>query len=153
MAKKSSSNLLSALLYLILGILLVVFKSGALGMAMTIAGIIFIVSGIIEIIKKEMAGGIVSLVIGIVILLLGNLVVDVVLLVLGILIAVKGVISLIEECKKKKKSALGITFAILTVILGIMLAFGNALDVMILVCGVVFIIDGVLGLISVVSKK
>ena len=153
MAKKSFSGLFSALLYLALGILLVVFKTETINWAMTIAGIVFIVSGILEVIKKEWAGGGVSLVIGIVILLLGNLIKDVVILVLGILIAVKGLVSLIDEFKRSKKSVLGITFAILTILVGVALAFGNGLDIMLLVCGIVFIVDGIIGLIAAVTKK
>ena len=153
MAKKSFSGIFSALLYLALGILLVIFKTETINWAMTIAGIVFIVSGLLEVIKKEWAGGGVSLVIGIVILLLGNLIKDVVILVLGILIAVKGLVSLIDEFKRSKKSVLGITFAILTILVGVALAFGNGLDIMLLVCGIVFIVDGIIGLIAAVTKK
>ena len=153
MANRKTSNLMASILYIALGILLVIFKAETINWAMTIAGIIFIISGILEVIKKEWAGGAVSLVIGIVILVLGNLLKDIVLLVLGILIAVKGVVSLIEEFKKSKKSVIGITFAILTVLVGIVLAFGNGLEIMLLVCGIVFIVDGVLGLISTVTSK
>jgi uncharacterized membrane protein HdeD (DUF308 family) len=153
MANRKTSNLMASILYIALGILLVIFKAETINWAMTIAGIIFIISGILEVIKKEWAGGAVSLVIGIVILVLGNLLKDIVLLVLGILIAVKGVVSLIEEFKKSKKSVIGITFAILTVLVGIVLAFGNGLEIMLLVCGIVFIVDGVLGLISTITSK
>ena len=154
MASRKTSNLLASILYIALGILLVIFKTETINWAMTIAGVIFIISGILEVIKKEWAGGAVSLIIGIVILILGNVLKDVVLIVLGILIAVKGVVSLIEELKKSKKSVIGITFAILTVLVGIALAFGNGLEIMLLVCGIVFIVDGALGLIStIVSKK
>lgn len=154
MASRKTSNLLASILYIALGILLVIFKTETINWAMTIAGVIFIISGILEVIKKEWAGGAVSLIIGIVILILGNVLKDVVLIVLGILIAVKGVVSLIEELKKSKKSVIGITFAILTILVGIALAFGNGLEIMLLICGIVFIVDGALGLIStIVSKK
>ena len=153
MAKKSFSGIFSALLYLALGILLVIFKTETINWAMTIAGIVFIVTGILEVIKKEWAGGGISLVIGIVILILGKWIKDVVILVLGILIAVKGLVSLIDEFKRSKKSVLGITFAILTILVGIALAFGNGLDIMLLVCGIVFIVDGIIGLIAAVTKK
>ena len=153
MAKKSFSGIFSALLYLALGILLVIFKTETINWAMTIAGIVFIVSGILEVIKKEWAGGGISLVIGIVILILGKLIKDVVILVLGILIAVKGLVSLIDEFKRSKKSVLGITFAILTILVGIALAFGNGLDIMLLVCGIVLIVDGILGLVAAITKK
>ncbi|MBE6596199.1 MAG: hypothetical protein E7641_00875 [Ruminococcaceae bacterium] len=152
MANKKNSELFSALLYIIIGVLLVIFRSETLGWAMTIAGIIFVVSGILDLIKKNFAGGAVSLIIGIAILVLGWAAAKIVLLVLGILIAIKGVIALIDAFKKKKTTALDIVFPILTVVVGVMLAIGNGLDIMIIIVGVMLAIDGVLGLINSLKK-
>ena len=152
MAKKSNSELFASLLYIILGALLIVFRSQTLGWAMTIAGIFFVVSGALDLIKKNWAGGAVSLIIGIAILVLGWLAVEIVLLVLGILIAVKGVVALIGVFKKSKKNALEIVFPILSIALGGLLAFGNGLDIIILVVGILLAIDGVLGLIGSLKK-
>ena len=93
MAKKTNSELFSSLLYLIVGLLLVIFRSQTLGWAMTIAGIVFIVAGVIDILKKNFGGGAISLIIGIAILILGWVAAKIVLLVLGILIAIKGIIA------------------------------------------------------------
>ena len=153
MEKKANSELFSSILYIIVGLLLVFFPGNVLGWAMTIAGIFFIVSGILDFIKQNWAGGAVSLIIGIAILVLGWLAAAIVLLVLGPLIAVKGLVALIEEFRRKKLSVFGILFAILTIIVGLMLAFGNALDILILICGIFLIVDGVLGLISAITKK
>jgi len=152
MAKKTNSELFSSLLYIIIGVLLIVFKSQTLGWAMTIAGIIFVVSGILDIVKKNYAGGAVSLIIGIAILVLGWVAAKIVLLVLGILIAIKGVVALINVFKKKRPSVLEIIFPILSIVVGLMLAFGNALDVMIIVVGVLLAVDGVIGLIASLRK-
>ena len=152
MAKKTNSALLSSLLYIIIGLLLVIFRSQTLGWAMTVAGIVFVVSGILELVKKNWTGGAVSLIIGIAILVLGWLAAQIVLLVLGILIAVKGVVTLIEVLKKSKKNALDLVFPILTIVVGVMLAFGNGLDVMIIIVGVLLAIDGVIGLVGALKK-
>ena len=149
---KSNSELFSSLLYIIVGVLLVVFRSETLGWAMTIAGIIFVVSGILDIAKKNWASGAVSLIIGIAILVLGWAAAQIVLLVLGILIAVKGFVALVNVLKKKKKNALEVLFPILSIVVGLMLAFGNGLDIMILVVGVLLAVDGVIGLIGSVKK-
>ena len=151
-AKKTNSELFSSLLYILLGVLLVVFKSQTLGWAMTIAGIIFVISGALDLIKKNWAGGAVSLIIGIAILVLGWVAAKIVLLVLGIMIAIKGIVALINVFKQKKANALQIVFPILTVIVGLMLAFGNALDIMIIIVGVLLIVDGVLGFIGSLKK-
>ena len=153
MAKKNnSSNLISAILYILVGVLLIVFKSATLGWAMTIAGIVFIVSGILDLVKKNWAGGGVSLVIGIAILVLGWVAAAIVLLVLGILIAIKGIVALINVFKKDKKNALDFVFPALTVVVGLMLAFGNALDVMIIIVGVLLMIDGIIGVVGSLKK-
>ena len=152
MAKKKNSELFSAILYILVGVLLMVFRSQTLGWVMTIAGAIFLVSGVLDLVKKNWTGGAVSMIIGLAILLLGWLAVEIVLLVLGILIAIKGVVALLEVFKQKKLNALDIVFPILTVVVGVMLAFGNGLDIMILIVGALLAIDGVLGLIGALKK-
>lgn len=152
MAKKNNSELFSSLLYIVIGILLIVFRSQTLGWAMTIAGIFFVISGVLDLIKQNWAGGAVSLIIGIAILVLGWVATQIVLLVLGIMISVKGVVALISAFKKRNTNALDIVFPILTVGVGLMLAFGNGLDVLIIITGALLAIDGVLGLISSLKK-
>ena len=107
MAKKSNSELYSSLLYIIIGVLLVIFRSQTLGWAMTIAGVIFLISGILDLLKKNWTGGAVSLIIGLAILVLGWTATQIVLLVLGILIAIKGVVALIDVLKRSKKKKIG----------------------------------------------
>ena len=152
MAKKNNSELFSALLYIIIGVLLIVFKSQTLGWAMTIAGIFFIVSGALDLIKQNWTGGAVSLIIGIAILVLGWVAAQIVLLVLGILIAIKGIIALINVFKIKNANALDIVFPILTIVVGLVLAFGNGLDILIVITGALLAVDGVLGLIGSLRK-
>ena len=151
--KKQNTELFSSLLYIIIGVLLVVFRSQTLNWAMTIIGAFFVISGALDLIKRNWTGGAVSLIIGIAILVLGWLAVGIVLLVLGILIAVKGVVALLDVFKKSKKNALEIVFPILSVIAGLMLAFGRGLDIMIIIVGILLAVDGALGLVGSLIKK
>lgn len=152
MAKKTNPELFSSLLYIVIGILLVVFKSQTLNWAMTIVGLFFVISGALDLVKKNYTGGAVSLIIGIAILVLGWAAAQIVLLVLGILIAIKGIVAFIDAFKKKRTNALDLVFPVLTVVVGLMLAFGNALDIMIIIVGVLLAVDGVLGLIASLKK-
>jgi len=152
MTKKTNSELFSSLLYIIIGVLLVVFRSETLGWAMTIAGAVFVISGVLDLFKRNWSGGAVSLIIGLVILVLGWLAAQIVLLVLGVLIAIKGIVALIDALKKSNKNALDIVFPVLSVVIGLMLAFGNALDIMIVIVGVLLAIDGVIGLVGSLKK-
>lgn len=153
MANKTKSELFSSLLYIVIGILLVAFRLEALEWAMTIAGVLFVISGIFDLIKKNWAGGAVSLIIGISILVLGWTAAKIVLIVLGIMIAVKGLVSLLSVLASKNKNLLEIIFAILSIVLGVMLAFGNALEILIVITGILLAVDGVLGLIGSLLKK
>jgi len=150
---KKTTELFSSLLYIVIGVLLVIFRSETLGWAMTIAGIFFIISGALDIFKKNWVGGAFSIIIGVAILVLGWTLTKIVLLVLGILIAVKGLIVLFEVLNKKKKTLPEILYPILSVITGLMLAFGNGLDIMIIVVGILLAIDGVVGLIGALKKS
>lgn len=152
MAKKNNSELFSSLLYIIIGALLIIFRSQTLGWAMTIAGIFFVVSGVLDLLKQNWTGGAVSLIIGIAILVLGWVATAIVLLVLGILIAIKGVVALIDVLQRNKKNALDLVFPVLTVVVGLLLAFGNGLDIMIVIVGILMAVDGVIGLVSSLQK-
>ena len=148
MAKKANNELFSSILYIVVGVILAIFQGETLNWAMTIAGIFFIVSGILDLVKKNWQGGAISLVIGIAIIVLGWLAATIVILVLGILIAVKGVIALLDVFKKENKNALDFIFPVLTIVAGIALAFGTLVDILILIVGILLAIDGVLGLIA-----
>ena len=152
MATKTKKNeLFSSLLYIVIGVLLAVFPGEALGWCMTIVGVLFIVSGVLDLIKRNLIGGGVSLVIGMAILLLGWKLLDIVVLVLGILIAVKGVIALIDAIRGHG-NAITVVFAALTIAIGAFLAFGNAVAWIVIVCGVLLAVDGVLGLVGSLKK-
>ena len=153
MAKKiKNTATFTSILYIVLGVLLAVFRTEALNWAMTIAGAVFVISGILDVLKKNYSSGAISLVIGIAILVLGWLATAIVLLVLGILIAVKGVVALLEVLKAKNPNALDVLFPALSIALGLMIAFGNGASLVILIAGVLLAIDGALGLIGSLKK-
>ena len=70
----------------------------------------------------------------------------------GPTIAIKGILALIGVLKKANKNALEIVFPILSIVVGLMLAFGNGLDVMIIIVGALLTIDGVIGLAGSLKK-
>ena len=151
MLKKTGLNISSPILYIVLGALLVIFRSQMLNWAMTIAGIFFVVMGALDLKKKKNSSGIINLVIGIAILGLGWTMLQLVLLVLGVLIAIKGVIELLEVLKRTRRNALQLVSPILTIVIGIALAFGDALGDLIAIVGILLIADGLLSLFS--SRK
>lgn len=151
MAKKNSA-LITSILYIVVGVLLAIFQSKTLGWAMTLVGAFFIVSGVLDVLKKNYTSGAISLIIGIAIIVLGWLMVEIVLLVLGILIAIKGGLAFVEVLKRDKKNAIDLVFPVLTMLIGLILAFGNGLNIIILIVGILLAVDGVLGLVSALKK-
>ena len=148
--KKSNSNITSALIYIILGALFCIFKTGVLNWLMTIAGALFIVFGVLDLVKGATASGIINIAIGAVILLGGWFFLEVVLLVFGILLTVKGAIALTNALKALNKSFFDILFPALTIVVGVMLIVSKwaLMDWFFIVMGIMFVIDGVLALLG-----
>ncbi|MBQ8859072.1 MAG: DUF308 domain-containing protein [Clostridia bacterium] len=150
MAKKRNNNFVTALAYIVIGVLFCLFKATVLDWLMTAVGAIFILQGIVDLIRKNVFNGLVGVVVGIVILLGGWLFVEIVLLVLGVLLAIKGVMALLGALSAKKKNIISILFALLTVVIGVMLVVSKwaMVDTMFIVIGVLLIVDGVMDLIG-----
>lgn len=144
---KVTDSMVYAILYVLVGILFVIFKSSMLNWLMTIIGIVFVALGIYDIIKKNLTNGIIEAVIGIVIIVGGWVFVELVLIVFGALLIVKGATDLIALFKGSK-NVVSIIVAILTIALGILLIVSKwvALDWMFIVIGVVFIVEGLFAL-------
>ena len=120
---------------------------------MTGVGVLFIVSGTLYLLKSNWHIATANLLIGISILVLGWVVKDIVIPILGILIALRGVLSLIDSLRAFKKNGLEIIFALLTVAVGLLLAFGNLLDLIIVISGVSLMFNGVVGLLASLTGK
>ena len=148
--KKSSSNFTSAIIYIVIGALFCIFKAGVLDWIMTVAGVLFIVFGVLDLVKNSTTTGIINVAIGVIILLGGWFFLEVVLLVFGILLTVKGVIALVNALKALNKSFIEILFAALTVAVGLMLIASKwaLIDWFFIAVGVIFIVDGVLALLG-----
>ena len=150
MAKKRNNNLATAVAYIVIGVLFCLFKGTVLDWLMTAVGAIFLLQGIVDLIRKNVFSGLVSVVIGIVIIMGGWLFIEIVLLVLGVLLAVKGVLALLGALGAKKKNLFSILFALLTVVVGVMLIVSKwaMMDTLFLVIGVLLIVDGAMSLIG-----
>ena len=140
----SNNRLFNCLLYAIIGIMLIIFKSGSLGILMTIIGVLLMIMGVIDITnRQDKTTGIIELIIGIAIIVCGWTIADVVLLVFGILLILKGSIELYHTYK------LGINYMlspIVNIVIGVILVVARwtLIDVFCVVAGVIFIINAAL---------
>ena len=148
MLKKLNYELISSLLYILIGVLFIVFRDQALSFAMTVAGVLFLIFGVFDLLKNNWTGGAVSLIIGLSIIIFGWVLTEIVILVFGILIALKGTVALIDELRRSKKNIVDIVFAALTIVIGLLLAFGELLSIMIAIAGVMLMFSGIVKLIN-----
>ncbi len=149
MAKKKSNQtntLLSAVLYILIGVLFCVFRAGVLNWAMTAIGAVLVIVGILKVAKNAVAEGVFTAALGVLVILGGWMFLDIILLVLGVALAVMGVFDLIKALDGKKKNTSAILASVITVAAGILLIVSRwaLLDWFIIALGVILIIDGVL---------
>ncbi len=142
-------NLLQAILYIAVGLLFCIFRASALNWLLTIIGVLFIVQGVLSLMRKDTVGGAVALVIGLILILGGWLFLQFILIVFGILIIVKGVLDLLEAVKRKH-NLVPLLFAILTLAAGVLLIVAQnlMLDWFFIVLGILFLVNGVLALVG-----
>ena len=144
--KLTTSNILTCVVYAVIGALLCIFKGGSLNILMTIVGALLFVLGIIDLVKNKQTGkGIIEAVLGVAIIICGWLVTGLVLLILGGVLIVKGVMEIIKNHKAGFVANLS---SIMVVIIGVLLVISKwvLLDVMCIIAGVLFIVNGVLAL-------
>lgn len=148
-SKKMDAKLLTAVLYIVIGVLFCIFRAALLQWLLTIVGVLFVVQGVLSLVKKDMVSGAVSLVIGLLLIIGGWTFVEVIMIVFGVLMIVKGVLDLLEALKRKN-NVVPIVFACLTLAVGVLLIVSRwaMLDWLFILIGVFFIADGVLGLLG-----
>ena len=161
---KKTSSLISALMTLVLGILCVVLKSSVIGIAVTVLGIVLLVVGILDLVRKSITSGVIKTVLGIAVLLFGHLLTGIAFLVLGVVLLVNGILELVKRivslAKRKSKkrlwaAILGFIEPVIWIVGAVFLITNTGTTVAwtIIVAGVIFIVDGVLGLISALASK
>lgn len=156
MAKAKSSNklnaLLTALIFILIGVLFVIYKGTILNWIMTALGIVLIVLGAIDLSKRRTVNGVVELVLGILLIVAGWAFVAVAMICMGAILIIKGVSDLLLS--SKVKSVFGIIFSLLTIAIGVCLivSYWVAIDWLFIAIGVVLIVDGVIAGISALAK-
>lgn len=162
------STLLTALMYILVGLIMLVCGSGSINLIFWLSGIIFILFGIIEIILKtvDVKGGLILIVTGIILLVIGcfSAIAEVlvgIILILSALPALLGMSSLFAVGVSMPDSGNALLNKIITVVLlivGICLIVGlfadvadDIADILIRVGGLVLLVLGIVDLVKVVK--
>lgn len=144
-SKESKQSLLSAILYILVGVLCMIFKTGMLEVLFTIVGALFIIQGVISVLAKDTINGIINIVIGLALILGAWLFVKIILIIFGVLILIKGIQELLVSLKIKQ--LMPIVASVVTIVLGVLLISSNWLsDWFFIIIGAIFVINGALEL-------
>ena len=138
---KMNSAFVTALAYIVVGVLFCIFKGSVMNWLMTALGILFIVQGVLDVVAGLRINGIVEIVIGALCIVFGWAFVTIALIVLGAVIIANGVIGLL-----KNRGFMSILINCLAIVFGILLIVNKwaVLDWLYYVIGALCIIDGVL---------
>lgn len=148
--KYTTTQLVTAIALIVIGLLFCIFRSGMLSVLLTIVGVVLIAVGVFDMFKKNYLRGAIELAVGIIIIACGWTIVDVTLLLLGIVFIVYSIYTIISVAPAiKEESGFNKVMVILNPVL--MLIFGILLvvakwtlgDAICIVIGVIAIIDGV----------
>lgn len=139
----------TSLVYIVVGLLLAIYRESVVSWMMTAAGVLLIVFGVIGIVKGNTVFGVMGLVTGILIIVCGWALVDLAMTVLGVLVAVKGFVDLVESLRMKK-NMLPVIYSVLTVVAGVLLAVSKwvLLDWFFIIVGILLVVDGFFGLLG-----
>ncbi len=144
-SSKLNSNVMNAVLYIVVGLLFCIFRLKLLKWAMTAIGIALIVVGILSIVKNKLTEGIIMIAVGVLVILGGWLFVEIIALILGVILIAKGVLDIVKIVKEKYP-LIELISPILTAIVGVMLIANTwgTIDWVFIILGIILIVDGVL---------
>lgn len=154
MAKKKlniPNNLIMSVVMIALGILFTIMKGGVIGVAIWVLGIALIVAAVLDLLTKDLTSCVVKAVIGVLVLVFGGLFADVAIYILAAVLLIYGILEVVNAFKSKQKGLLKFVEPVLTVVVAILL-FVNRFDWLFIVIGIVFIVEGVIGLINFLKK-
>ena len=142
-SRKTESSLLSALLYIVIGVLFCIFKDSIVNWILTVAGIV-------QVVNKQTQNGVINLLFGALIIVFGWLLLEVALVIFGVLL----IISAVTDFAKSGKKGMDLLRLAITIIIGVLLATNGfaAISWVFIVIGVIFIIEGILLLIPYFKK-
>lgn len=172
LGKQKTSSIIIAILSIILGIVLIIYKNTAANWFVKVVGILMIAAAVYYIIsfftraskdtisRTNLVVGILLLILGIWFLTSSNLVLQVVQLIVGVIIIMQGILDLQAALAMKDNEysnwGISLCLAFATIILGVLLIFlpFKTLDVLLVMLGIVLIFDGLsdLYIIGVFSK-
>lgn len=156
MASKKSNlvanALIYALIYILLGVLFLIFKAAVAVWCVYALGVLLIVQGVLDMVNRRLVQGILEAAIGVLAIVFAAVITKYAILVLGIILLIWAVLRLFDSTRKGPLTLLYIVGAIVVGVLMIVQPF-TAADWFFIVLGILLIIEGVLCLIPASARK
>lgn len=154
--QSSNYKIGTAILYLLVGALFVIFQSYNIIIAFYVFGGLLALAGILLIVRKFLSGGIAMLIFAALVICGGVFFPRAMMIIVGIFVLLKGIADLFLTLNEG--SPLGIVFSAITLTIGICLIVGNAVtgnivDWIYFVIGAVLIAAGIIALIQGLKMK
>ncbi len=158
--KNQSNKLLTSVITIVLGVLLMVWKTSIISIAITLFGVYLIILGILDLVnKKDETTAIIKLIVGVAAILLAWLLTAVAVITLGVILMLHG-ITLILDIIKSNKQVKGLVptimlwaVPVISIVAGLFIAFGSGMDWAFIVVGVIVIIEGMISLVQALTEK
>ncbi len=157
-----TNSLVMGLFLIILGLVAIVMKGGAVQILIVIAGLLLLVIGALAVYYsfkdkgQEFVIGVVQVVIGIVLIVGAGLLTTIAMYILGIALIILGAVSLLDILKSKdfKGNIIPIIVGAVMVIAGILALVNPAgmIDTIMLVIGILVVISGLLEVVGALKK-
>lgn len=151
-SKLVANALIFALIYILLGVLFLIFKGAVARWCVIAIGVLLIVQGVLDMTNRRLVQGILEAAIGVLAIVFAAAITKYAILVLGVILLVWAVLRLFDSSSKGPLTFLYIIGAIVVGVLMIVQPF-TAADWFFIVLGVLLIIEGVLCLIPASARK
>ena len=156
-----TEKVISAIAAILIGVLLIVLKSGVLSVLNTVVGVVLVAIGIFDLVQKEVKFGVVKCVLGVLILAFGWLILQAILYVFAALLIIVGICWIYDliRCKVKLCRDWRVILEYLKpafcLLIGLLLLFnqGGTVDWVFIVCGVFTVVEGVLMLFTTLTNE
>ncbi len=152
--KLTSQNLITAVLFGVLGILLIVLRMGMLNVLLTIIGVLLLAVGIYDIVMNlsrrtnTLVRGIIETLVGVVIIVCGWTIAQWTLIIFGVLLVILGVVGSVKYLQNHRHNVTLLVENILMVVIGVILCIAPFAigDIICLIVGLLCLVNAVLAL-------
>ena len=150
--KLVANALIYALIYILLGVLFLIFKGAVAVWCVYALGVLLIVQGVLDMVNRRLVQGILEAAIGVLAIVFAAAITKYAIMVLGIILLLWAILRLFDSSFKGPLTMLYIVGAIVVGVLMIVSAF-KVLDWFFIVIGILLIVEGVLCLIPASARK